>query len=390
MRRFFAPTMSLALKGGVEVVAAVDPDVDADVTPAEPRLHRPSAMVAAVENSDRHERHDHFRARPAPIEPAAAPATPAASAEIKEMRQQMDEMRTLLEQHLSLVKSVSSPLAGGDPQRAWLNERLGEMGLCEVVCEQIWAEVCESAPGSHWSRALDWLEGRIPMGEDRILKQGGVVALVGPSGVGKTTTAAKLAARYALRHGTSRVALVTTDNYRIGAQEQLCAFGELIGVSVHVAAGVGELQQLLRQLDDRDLVLIDTAGMGQRDRQLLEQLALLRSGEVEIDPYLVVSASTQARALEETVVAFGRVGLKGAILTKVDEGGELGAALSVLLRHQLPLLYLGDGQRVPEDLMVARGRDLVDQLVSWSSSRKESMEQLQGGLHNRPALKAVV
>jgi flagellar biosynthesis protein FlhF len=191
-----------------------------------------------------------------------------------------------------------------------------------------------------------------------------------------------LAARYALRNGTSRVALVTTDAFRIGAQEQLRAFGALIGVSVYAVNEIEDLHQTLEAIQDRDLVIIDTAGLSQRDMQLLEQLAVLRTGEIKIDPYLVVSATTQEQALDETVAVFNRIELKGAILSKLDEGGELGAAVSVLLRHRLPLLYLGNGQRVPEDLQVARGRELVDQLVSQKRNEKERLTLLQGGLQH--------
>ncbi len=403
MRRFFAPTMSQALKqvrreqgssavilsqrkveGGVEVVAAVDPDMVEEVPEvpavvAEPQIAATPAM-----------HHSSFKHRPAAeqrphlVEATAAPMAPNGSQEMQDMRREMQEMRALMEQHLSLVKTVSP--VEGDPQQAWLSERLDELGISEDICQQIWQAVQGSAPNTHWQQALNWLEQQLPMGEDKILQQGGVIALVGPTGVGKTTTAAKLAARYALRNGTERVALVTTDAFRIGAQEQLRAFGSLIGVPVYAVSEISELHETLHALSDRDLVIIDTAGLSQRDMQLLEQLAVLRTGEIKIDPYLVVSATTQERALNETVEVFNRIELEGVILSKLDEGGELGGALSVMLRHGLPLLYLGDGQRVPEDLQVARGRDLVDQLVSQKGNNRGPLTLVQGGL-NAPMAK---
>lgn len=395
MRRFFAPTMSQALKqvrreqgssavilsqrkveGGVEVVAAVDPD---------------ALEEAAALPSRSREHHTNFKHRPelssvAPME-AASTMGSNGGREMEEMRREMQQMRTLMEQHLSLVKRVS-PLEG-DPRHSWLSERLGEIGIADDIVQQIWSSVEGEEPDTHWQRALNWLEQNLQTGEDDVLQQGGVIALVGPTGVGKTTTAAKLAARYALRNGTSRVALVTTDAFRIGAQEQLSAFGALIGVPVYAVSDINTLHETLQGLQDRDLVIIDTAGLSQRDMQLLEQLAVLRTGEIKIDPYLVISATTQASALDETVEIFNRIELKGAILSKLDEGGELGGAASVLLRHQLPLVYLGDGQRVPEDLQVARGRDLVDRIASQRRSGRERLSVVQGGLQMKRSLQAV-
>ena len=374
MRRFFAPTMSQALKqvrreqggaavilsqrkveGGVEVVSAGDPDA----VSAESEAERAPTAAKRIPPSA-------FQQRP--VEEHINPGVGAVadettgSHEVVALRSEMQQMRTMMEQHLSLVNRVA-PLRG-DPKQAWLLERLSEIGIAQDVCQQIWEAVAEEEPDQHWRKALGWMEATLPMGEDHILQRGGVIALVGPTGVGKTTMAAKLAARYALRNGTDRVALVTTDSYRIGAQEQLRAFGQLIGVPVCAVSEVSELHDTLKGLTDRDLVIVDTAGLSQRDMHLLEQLALLRTGEINIDPYLVIAANAQESALNEAVSIFNRIDLKGAILSKLDEGGALGPALSVLLRHHLPLHYLGDGQRVPEDLQVARGSDLVDRLVS--------------------------
>lgn len=406
MRRFFAPTMSQALKqvrreqgseavilsqrkveGGVEVVAAVDPEQLEEESAAAPSSNRVNRV-----NRDYSDHHTSYKHRPPQqeahsLEPTQSSAT--GGQEMQEMRREMQAMRTMMEQHLSLVKS-GSPV-DGDPKQAWLMDRLSEIGIAKDICEQICLNINleEGDSNTHWRQALQWLEQALPLGEDEVLQQGGVIALVGPTGVGKTTTAAKLAARYALRNGTSRVALVTTDAFRIGAQEQLRAFGSLIGVPVYAISEISELHETLSALSDRDLVIIDTAGLSQRDMQLLEQLAVLRTGEIHIDPYLVVSATTQEQSLDETVGIFNRIELKGAIFSKLDEGGELGGAISVLLRHQLPLLYLGDGQRVPEDLQVARGRDLVDRLVSQRRSGKEHLTVLQGGLQMKRGIQAI-
>ncbi|MFW6191077.1 MAG: AAA family ATPase, partial [Thiohalospira sp.] len=183
-----------------------------------------------------------------------------------------------------------------------------------------------------------------------VMAQGGVVALVGPTGVGKTTSVAKIAARYAMRHGYDQVALVTTDSYRIAAHEQLRTYARILGVPVRVANDADELRTTLDNLADRSLVLIDTAGMSQRDRRLAEQFHTLVTGAPTVQTYAVLAANTQPGGLEETVHAFRGAELDGCVLTKIDESTGLGPALSTIIDQSLPLAFLSDGQRVPEDL----------------------------------------
>ncbi len=195
-----------------------------------------------------------------------------------------------------------------------------------------------------------------------------IVALVGATGVGKTTTVAKLAARYMLRHGANRVALVTTDSFRIGAHQQLRTYGKILGLPVYIANDADELRTTLEGLRDKDLVLIDTAGMSQRDLRLNEQFELLRQSSrqlsSQIQSYAVLSTTTQRVALDETLRALEQVELSGCILTKTDETVALGEALSVVRRHRLPVAYVCDGQRVPEDIHPARAAKLVSQAVA--------------------------
>jgi len=387
MRRYCAPSMAVALKqirqdqggdavilsqrtvvGGVEVVAAVDPDADISTASTSKPVYSPRVYS------------NHRSEKITEVTKSVIPNGLDNSVEMSSLKRDMEQMRTMMEQHLSLVNKVS-PIQG-DPKEAWLTERLSSLGISSDIGAQIWEDIGStnsvSGDDRHWQRGLEWLDSKLSLDDpdEQILQKGGVVALVGPTGVGKTTTAAKLAARYAMRHGSSKVALITTDSYRIGAQEQLRSFGELIGVPVYAVNSADELHTTLHSLQDRELVLIDTAGLSQRDRQLLEQLAILRTGEIKIDPYLVVAANSQESALNEAVTMFNRIELKGAILSKLDEGGSLGPALSVLIRHQLPLHYLGDGQRVPEDLQVARGSDLVDRLVAQQQLSSESSQMV--------------
>ena len=194
---------------------------------------------------------------------------------------------------------------------------------------------------------------------DDLTERGGVVALLGATGVGKTTTVAKLAARFAIRHGPHHVALITTDSYRVGAQEQLRTFGRIIDIPVMVANDSRELGQALEQFYDRRLVLVDTAGMSQRDRRFGEQINLIRAGSPRVRNFLVVSAGTEYAANAEAVAAFGPSALDAIVVTKTDECTSLGGALSTSLGHDIPIAYLSDGQRVPEDLSVAQPEDIL-------------------------------
>ena len=186
------------------------------------------------------------------------------------------------------------------------------------------------------------------------MTRGGAVALVGPTGVGKTTTIAKLAARYAQRHGSDSVALITTDTFRIGASEQLKVYGRIIGCPVKIANDAKELADAMLSLRDKRLILIDTAGMGQRDKRLSEQLGqILQNKRLRIRPYLVLSATAQTQVLNDTVKQFKTLPLAGCIFTKLDECLSLGESISVAIEQGLAVGYLTHGQQVPEDIRVA-------------------------------------
>ena len=183
-----------------------------------------------------------------------------------------------------------------------------------------------------------------------LVDEGGIYALVGPTGVGKTTTVAKLAAECALRLGRDNLALVTTDTYRIGAVDQLRIYGKILNVPVFAIRDEADLQHTLADLRARHLVLIDTVGMSQRDRRLADQVALLTGGARQARRILLLAATAQSNVLEDVARAYAGEGLAGCILTKVDEALTLGGALDVLVRHRLTLHFVANGQRVPEDL----------------------------------------
>jgi flagellar biosynthesis protein FlhF len=218
----------------------------------------------------------------------------------------------------------------------------------------------------HEKDAMSWvktvLAGNLPTigNENEMLEKGGVYALVGPTGVGKTTTTAKLAARCVVRHGSDKLALLTTDGYRIGGHEQLRIYGKILGVSVYAVKDAHDLTLALTELRGKHMVLIDTVGMSQRDKMVAEQVAMLAGCGTGIKRLLLLNAASSGDTLNEVVHAYQGDGLAGAIITKMDEAVTTGCVLDTVIRHQLPLYYVATGQRVPEDLHLADSSHLVN------------------------------
>lgn len=280
-----------------------------------------------------------------------------------EMQKELKTVRTLLENQLSGF--AWGELAKSNPFKVELLYRLAKLGLSTKLCNDI--ADCEFRGNDIeelWQNALNKLVASIPVNNDDILTEYGVVALVGPTGVGKTTTIAKLAARSAMRHGARQIALISTDNYRIGAHEQLRAYGRILDIPVRMASGEKELAACLEDLSDKRLVLIDTAGMSQRDGRLSEQFAILQGSRVPVRSYVVLSTASRLSIINETICAYKKMKLSGCIFTKIDETTSLGAAMSAVIQHQVPISYISDGQRVPEDLNPARPQTIVNRSVS--------------------------
>ena len=288
--------------------------------------------------------------------PATAPA-PAPTA--NELKEELREMRGLLEGQLAtLAWNGRQP----EPKARALREMLAagfSAGLSRYIAERMPASAMESEQGPRaWMR--DILGRNLPLldSDERLLEQGGVFALVGPTGVGKTTSTAKLAARCVARHGAARVALVTTDGYRIGAFEQLRIYGKLLGVMVHAVRDAADLALALDELKHKHIVLIDTAGASQRDRMVTEQIAML--GGARVQRLLCLNTTSTVETLDEVARAYRGDGLAGCLLTKLDEANGVGGALDVAIRHKLPLAFVADGQRVPEDLHLADRERLLE------------------------------
>lgn len=295
----------------------------------------------------------------------------AQDATISAMKSDMSAIRQLLETQVSGL--MWQDMERREPTRALLISKLTKLGFTDEVADQISCFIPEGlSEEDAWEQTLDLIQGQIGTTRNDILSQGGVVALVGPTGVGKTTTIAKLAARYAQIHGPDSVALVTTDTYRIAASEQLQTYARIIGCPIKVARDAEELNAVLLQFRQRRLVLIDTAGMGQRDLRLSEQLStLMENSRLRIRPYLVLSSTAQASVQNEIVRQFKKIPLSGCIFTKLDESLSLGEVISTAIHNSLPISYLTDGQQVPEDIQIADARVLVRQAAAMEANSKE-------------------
>ena len=421
IKRFHAPDMRQAIRmvrddvgpdavilstrntgGGVEIVAAIDYDAelvdrmvgDGHTESRDEQAAAPAQASAPLDPAPErpepeHDRNDeqrpawkeHIAARPAQVrdgpapqpqpQPQPRPATsrvewvqdPALSA----MQEELKSLRAILQDQMARL--ATSDYDRREPVRAEIGRRLSKAGFDESVARGIAAGTTDLATlGDAWQEALFGLARRLPVAPVEQIEQSRIIALVGATGVGKTTTAAKLAARACLRYGSKSVALISTDDYRVGAQRQLASFGLLLGLPVRQARSTSELADHLAEFANRRQVIIDTAGMSQRDLRLLEESRKL--GELgNVENYLVMSANVQREVMDEVIDAFGRERLAGCILTKLDEAARLGPALSTVLTRQLPVAFVSEGQRVPEDLRPARARDLIASALAQRTSQ---------------------
>ncbi|MGN6580028.1 MAG: flagellar biosynthesis protein FlhF [Bordetella sp.] len=262
---------------------------------------------------------------------------------------------------------------GAEPVNAMLFRVLLEGGfsmpIVRTLIERMPAD-CDRQSAMVWAR--NELVTHLPVlrSEDEFLRDGGVYALVGPTGVGKTTTLAKLAARCVARAGRDQVAMLTTDMFRIGAVEQLQIYGRLLGVPAHSVSDADELKQALGQLGNRKFILIDTTGISQRHRNVALQAALLTSADRPVRRLLVLNAASQGDTLDEVAHSYRNGAgddVAGCIITKLDEATRIGSSLDTAIRHRLPIHYVSIGQKVPEDMEVADAQLLVDRALATPS-----------------------
>ena len=285
-----------------------------------------------------------------------------------ELLAEMRSMKGLIEERFGALAFMEK--LQRRPAEARLTQKLLDCGFSPALTRKL----AESLPhdlageGDEAAWAAQILERNVrAMGlEHAIETRGGVYALVGATGVGKTTTTAKIAAAFAARHGANQLGLVTLDAYRVGAQEQLRAYGRILGVPVHTAHDRASLEDLLELLAGKKLVLIDTAGMAQRDTRTRELLEMV--SHPSIKKVVVVSAAAQGETIEDVVSAYRAAGSAGVVLSKIDEAVKLGPALDAVIRHKLSLIGVANGQRVPEDWHHLSAHGLVQRAMKGGGS----------------------
>ena len=300
----------------------------------------------------------------APPAQSAPTSSEAATGEVvANLTSEVQSIRSLIESQL--VNLAWGQVKNADPQKFDLLRTLLGVGFSPRLARELSSALPK---GLNQEQALRWMTNALAHNlhcagsRDEPIAHGGVYALVGPTGVGKTTTIAKLAARCVLKHGAPSLALITTDTYRIGAHEQLKIYGKILNVPVYAVKNEAELNRTLIDLSNKHLVLIDSAGMSQRDHRIREQLALL-SGNPVVQRLLLLSATAQSGTLDDVVRAYQGHGFAGTILTKIDEALSLAPVLDVAVRHKLSIHYVTNGQRVPEDLHLAQAHYLVDRAL---------------------------
>jgi flagellar biosynthesis protein FlhF len=312
-----------------------------------------------------------------PRRPAPTPA-PAATIDTRvfdSMRSELNSLRELMEVQLGSL--AWNQLQGSRPDQANLWRRLQRIGLSGPLSRDLLALVSEiEEPRQAWRMLLAHLARMIATPEMEPLEEGGVIAMVGPAGMGKTTTLAKLAARYVLKYGAQNIALVSMDSFRIGAQEQLKTLGRILNVPVTHVDPNQSLVQALDPLLRKRVVLIDTAGLQASDPALRMQLESLAGRGIKSKNYLVLATTSQKQVLTAAYHSYKRCGLAGCILTKLDETASLGEVLSLAISHELPVAYLTDGPRIPDDLHLPRRHQLVSRAVSVQMQEEPSEEAM--------------
>jgi flagellar biosynthesis protein FlhF len=302
------------------------------------------------------------------------PPPPTSGSEAQSaLANEMKDMRRMLEAQLQTL--TWNDFQRRSPVQAAMHKELAQLGMTTDLAHSLVRKIPADLNFSAARRfALATVARTVQVTGDRWLDKGGIVAFAGPAGAGKTTLLAKLAARWVMRHGPRRIAMISADSVRIGAHEQFHTLGRLLGVNAQNVFDIAELPELLYELRNCQFIMIDTAGTSPRDPELARQLRLLSQMQASVETSLVLPASTQTGAIDEVVQRFALARPTSCCITKIDEAVNLGGMLSALIRHKLAAAYVSDGQRVPEDLAPARAHQLVSKAVEIASHNGNSAD----------------
>ncbi len=295
-----------------------------------------------------------------------------------DMKKQIGELRKLLLTQISEVAAGNN--SKNNPLRTMILNRLIDFGLSKKLATEIarFTDV-KNDLDYNWRHALAKISQRVQVTKDDILSNGGVVALIGATGVGKTTSIAKLAAQFILRHGKNSVALISTDNYRIAAHEQLRTFSRILNVPMYVATDTDQLKTVLNVIKDKKLVLIDTAGLSKNDDSICSQFKLIQKN-YPIKTYLVYAVNTQRSVIEDVSSLCTGINIEACLLTKLDETTNLGGAISVCIESNLPVAYVSDGQKIPDNLHVAFSHSLISRNIAIIQETLKNTEKFKSPL----------
>ena len=306
-------------------------------------------------------------ARAAVAEPVARPAPARAVAEtdgvVAQLVRELAGMKAIMQRELGAM--AWSNLKQQSPARSALLQTLLAAGFSPMLARELICVIPPNATTAAGHKAVSAeIARRLSLSQaETLVDQGGVYALVGPTGVGKTTTIAKLAARCVVQRGSASLALLTTDSYRIAAHDQLRIYGKILNVPVYAIKDTRDLQKTLDGLRDKKTILIDTIGMSQRDRSVAEQTALLMGGGATVKRLLLLNATANAATLDEVITAYAKGGIHGSIVTKIDEAASLATVMDSAIRYGLGIHYVTNGQRVPEDLHLPNRAYMLDRAL---------------------------
>ena len=283
----------------------------------------------------------------------------------------LKEMREMRNQFQAQLETLSNSTLEFSPNKRDLMSQFLSAGFNLDLAKRVISKLpsdFSAKEAKPWAMNLLAKNMQVLENEAEIMNQHGIYALLGPTGVGKTTTIAKIASRFVLKHGNQDIALVSTDTYRIGGHEQLRIYGKILGVEVFAAKDAQELQQTLERLQDKKLVLIDMAGLSQKDKMVSSQLDMLCEASRDIKKIICLNASGTLDTLNNVSKAFAGRGLDGCIITKADEAIGLGSVINVILQNKLKVLYLTNGQRVPEDIALVDKIALIEEAFKQEDS----------------------